>query len=173
MKRYHLYPQFAGVLLLILLSLTGAGATESAMEHNISVNVPEALQIEVGDSALAFNLFSPNPDEKYPAASYPAYYTPTSVNKYVSIKLFSNCDKEWSLMIGGEADNGLKVQAIEWSLDQVSWFPLESLGQPMKRGGFTSNWLEIKVYFRLVMYGDEYGGNGEYKVRVFYNLSSI
>lgn len=173
MKRYRLFPQLAGILLCLTLSVSGVCIAEIPLEHKINVNIPEILHLEVEENSLIFDLHSPNSGEQFPASSYPAYYTPTSSNKYITVGVFSNMKKEWRLMIRGETNRNLRPQAVEWSLNRETWFPLQKIDQMIKIGSFTGGWEEIKVYFRLVMFGDEDNSDGEYKVQVHYNLSSV
>ncbi len=173
MRKHLLFPQLAGFLLSLVIGVGGVCFAEIPLEHKINVNIPEILQLEVGENNLVFNLHSPNPGEQFPASSYPAYYTPTSTNKYTTVGVFSNMNKEWSLMIRGETNQELGSQAIEWSLNGETWYPLRKVEQMIKLGSFTGGWEEIKVYFRLVMFGDEHSWDGEYKVRVYYNLASL
>lgn len=172
MKHVRLFPQLAGILLLLLLGCTGIVTAQSPEGHQIKVQVSEILHMEVGEADIAFNLSTPYAGEQYPAASYPAYYTPTSNQKHATIRVFSNCDSEWMMMIYGQTEHGRQAPTIEWSLNGEQWLPLEEGGQVLTQGGFTSGWSEIKVYFRLVIRGAEYGGE-EYKVHVFYNLTSM
>ncbi|NLW56344.1 MAG: hypothetical protein GX050_07005 [Firmicutes bacterium] len=169
MKR-RLFPQLAGILFLLVLGSSVISA-QLSQGHLIKVEVPEVLHMEVGEGEIAFNLSTPNAGEQYPPVSYPAYYTPTSDRKYASIKVYSNYAQDWMLMIYGQADFGA-APTIEWSLNGEEWYPLEAGGQMLTKGGFTSGWSEIKVYYRLVIDGSEYGGE-EYKVNVFYNLTAM
>lgn len=173
MSRLRLFPQIAGFLFFFAISVSGECFSEIPLEHKININIPEILHLKVGENNLIFNLHSPNPGEQFPASSYPAYYTPTSINKYITVGVFSNMNKEWRLMIRGETNQDLRPQAVEWSLNEETWFPLRKIDRMIKIGSFTGGWEEIKVYFRLVMFGDEDSSDGEYKVQVYYNLSSL
>lgn len=82
MKRSLLYPQLAGILLLLLLVLP-VNATEQLAHHKIRVEIPEILKMEMGSGEIAFDLARSKPEEPYPASTYPVYYTPTSTDQYI------------------------------------------------------------------------------------------
>jgi hypothetical protein len=171
MKKSCLFPQFAGILLLLLTLPVYAG--DNQLQHKITVEIPEILQMEVGPGEIAFDLAHPNPGEPFPAPSYPFYYTPTSTQDYLPVRVFSNGMKEWRLLISGETAEGLSEGVIEWSLDGTNWSPLNAADQILTVGGFTNGWLELKVYFRLVLRGIEYASSDVYQVKVNYQLSSV
>lgn len=172
MKKTCLFPQFAGILLLILLALP-AGAGNNQAQHEIKVEIPELLQLEVGPAEIVFDLAHPNHGEPFPAPSYPSYYTPTSNQQYLPVRVYTNGKTGWRLLIYGETDQGLGEGAIEWSLDGTNWFQLKPTEQVLTTGGYTNGWLELKVYFRLVLRGLEYARLDVYKVKVNYQLSSV
>ena len=66
MKKSCLFPQFAGILLLLLLTLP-VYAGDNQLQHKITVEIPEILQMEVGPGEIAFDLAHPNPSEPFPA----------------------------------------------------------------------------------------------------------
>lgn len=172
MKRSLLYPQLAGILLLLLLVLP-VNATEQLAHHKIRVEIPEILKMEMGSGEIAFDLARSKPEEPYPASTYPVYYTPTSTDQYIPVRVFSNGRKEWRLLISGVSEQGLGEGAIEWSLDGVNWQPLRATEQVLTTGGYTNGWLELKVHFRLVVRGFEYASSDQYRVQVHYQLSSV
>lgn len=178
MKNSRLVPQFAGILLLIM-SLIGSWpvfqveAAGQHAHHKLRVEIPEILKMEMGSGEITFDLTRANPEEPYPAPTYPFYYTPTSTEKYIPVRVFSNGRKEWRLLISGVSEQGLAEGAIEWSLDGTNWQPLRVTEQILTTGGYTNGWQELKVYFRLVLFGPEHVGPGQYKVQVNYQLSSV
>ncbi len=172
MRKTCLFPQFAGILLLLILILP-VSAGDNRAQHKIKVEIPELLQLEVGPADIAFDLAHPNEGEPFPAPTYPFYYTPTSTHQYLPIQVYSNGNTEWRLFISGETDQGLGEEAIEWSLDGVTWFQLRTTEQVLATGGYTNGWMELKVYFRLVLRGLEHARPDIYKVRVNYQLSSV
>ena len=172
MKRSCLFPQFVGILLLLLLTWP-VSANENQAEHKITVEIPEILKMEIGSGEIAFDLTRPKANEPYPAPAYPAVYTPTSDDQYLPVRIFSNGRKGWRLLISGETDQGLGEGAIEWSLDGSDWLPLAVTEQVLTTGGFTNEWMELKIYFRLVLHGIEYTNPDKYKVKVYYQLSSV
>ncbi|HEY8392192.1 MAG TPA: hypothetical protein VIL83_05645 [Capillibacterium sp.] len=172
MKKTCLFPQFAGTLLLLFLSLPVYAGNNQA-QHKIVANIPELLQLEVGSAEISFDLAHPKNGEPFPAPSYPFYYTPTSTQQYLPVRVYANGQTGWRLLISGETDQGLGEGAIEWSLDGASWYPLKTTEQELTTGAYTGGWLELKVYFRLVLRGLEYAGPGVYRVKVHYQLSSV
>jgi hypothetical protein len=172
MKRSLLYPQFAGILLLLMVTLQ-VNAAEPLAHHKIKVEIPEILKMEMGSGEIAFDLTRSNPEEPYPAPAYPYYYTPTSTDQYIPVRVFSNGNKEWRLLISGVSEQGLGEGAIEWSLDGTNWQPLRATVQILTTGGYTNGWMELKVHFRLVMRGREYARAEQYRVQVHYQLSSV
>lgn len=51
--------------------------------------------------------------------------------------------------------------------------PLTLAEQVLTEGSYTNGWRELNVYFRLVLRGVEYASSEEYKVKVYYQLSSL
>ena len=102
----RLFPQLAGILLLLTLVGSGIVSAQTSQGHLLKVQVPEVLHMEVGDGEIAFNLSTPNAGEQYPPVSYPAYYTPTSDRKYATIRVYSNHPQDWLMMIYGQNDFG-------------------------------------------------------------------
>lgn len=172
MKRFLLIPQLAGILLLLLF-VGHVNAAEDQAQHRIRVEIPEIIKLEMGSAEIAFDLARPQADQPFPAPVYPAYYTPTSTEQYLPVRIFANGRKEWRLLISGGTEQGLKEGAIEWSLDGVNWQPLRWTEQVVTTGGYTNGWMELQVYFRLVLHGFEYASPGQYKVQVNYQLSSV
>lgn len=172
-KRSLLYPQFAGILFLLLLMVSQVYAADQPAHHKVRVEIPEILKMEMGSGEIAFDLARSKPEEPFPAAGYPVYYTPITTDQYIPVRVYSNGGKEWRLLISGVTEQGLKEGAIEWSLDGVNWLPLRTTGQVLTTGGYTNGWLELKVYFRLVLRGFEDVRPGQYKVQVNYQLSSV
>ncbi|NLM37267.1 MAG: hypothetical protein GX202_03980 [Firmicutes bacterium] len=173
MKRSLLYPQFAGILLLLMLVSLHVNAANQLAHHKVRVEIPEILKMEMGSGEIAFDLARSKPEEPFPATGYPVYYTPTSTGQYIPVRVFSNGGKEWRLLISGLDEQGLTEGAIEWSLDGVNWRPLRVTEQVLTTGGFTNGWLELKVYFRLAFQDFTEIRPGQYRVQVNYQLSSV
>lgn len=173
MKRSGLLLQFAGILFFLLLMTVQGQASQDQNVHTLTVEIPEILKMEMGSAEIAFDLAHPNADQPFPAPVYPAYYTPTSSDQYIPVRVFANGETPWRLLINGETAQSLGAGAIEWSVDGVNWQPLALTEQVLTEGSYTNGWREIKVYFRLVLRGIEYASSEEYKVKVYYQLSSF
>lgn len=129
--------------------------------------------MEMGSGEIAFDLARSKPEAPFPASGYPVYYTPTSTDQYIPVRVYSNGRKEWRLLISGVSEQGLDGGAIEWSLDGANWQPLRATEQVLTTGSYTNGWQELKVYYRLVLRSFEYASPGQYKVQVNYQLSSV
>ena len=173
MKRSCLFLQFTGILFLLLFLTAQAQANEDQNVHTITVEIPEMLKMEMGAGEIAFDLAHPKAEQPYPAPVYPAYYTPTSTTQYLPVRVFANGETRWRLLISGETVQSLGEGAIEWSLDGKDWQSLTLAEQVLTEGSYTNGWRELNVYFRLVLRGVEYASSEEYKVKVYYQLSSL
>ena len=173
MERKRLLQQAAGFFFILLIFLTPEQKVygEIMESHRLTVKIPEILRLEVGREEIIFDLNSPKPGENYPAEIYPAVYKPTG-EEYVTVCVYSNLRRQWQLKIKGENNREVPLEKVQWSLDETEWQSLSSQEQPVVSGTHTGGRHEFKVYYRLVLTGEEYPVT-EYKVDVDYVLSAF
>lgn len=157
----------AGFLLLAPMSLSAQGANIQG-QHGVRVKIPSVLRLEISAAEVLFDLR----EAEYPRReSYPVYFTPTSGGEYRSVFVCSNLREEWRLKINGVSEE-IPITNIEWSLDKVNWSPLSTDEQLLVSGEHTGGWQEFRVYYRLLVTGEEFASD-EYNIRVNYELSAL
>lgn len=167
----------AGILILSILAalflcegilfgrVLAADYRQCAESHTINVSIPEIVRLEVDNETILFDL-STVPNQ----VGAQHYYIPASPAS-VEIRVFSNIDREWQLKIKGLTSGALPVERVEWSIDGHNWVALRSREEVVTAGSFTKGWQRMKVYYRLLVTGQEYAG--EYRLEVNYELTAL
>lgn len=173
MKRKERLQQAAGLFFILLIFLMPEQKAYGVIResHRLTVKIPVILRLEVGREEIFFDLNNPKPGETYPAEIYPAVYKPAG-EEYVTVRVYSNLPRQWQLGIKGGINGEVPLEKVQWSLDEREWQSLSSQEQPVISGTHTGGWHEFKVYYRLVLTGEEYATT-EYKVDVNYILSAF
>lgn len=174
MKSKGRLQQAAGLFFILSILFLTAGQKaygEISESHRLTVKIPAILSLEVGREEIIFDLNNPEPGEIYPAEIYPAVYKPTG-EEYVTVRIYSNLPRQWRLEIKGDNNEEFPLEKVQWSLDEREWQSLSSQEQPVVSGTHTGGWHEFKVYYRLVLTGEEYA-TPKYKVGVNYILSAF
>lgn len=167
MKRHtSLLLLIAGLSFLLAIASPAQGA-DAKVDHTITIKIPAVLRLETETTEVIFDL----KEEDISLVSYPVYFFPTSGSEYRSVFVFSNLKDEWQLKIRGASEE-IPLSNIEWSIDKITWNALSEEGQPLVFGEHTGGWREFRVYYRLVVTGEEYAGTG-YSIKVYYELSTL